>query len=42
MLRILEEWFKCFKIKNIKTIYKTNNEYLCVRYFKYSLNVLKL
>ena len=37
---ILEELFKCFKIKKIN--YKKGKEYFCLGYFKDSINILKL
>jgi hypothetical protein len=37
---ILEWWFKYFKI--IKRIYKKRYQYLCLEYFKDSINILKL
>jgi hypothetical protein len=37
---ILEWWFKYFKI--IKRILKKGKYYLCLEYFKDSINILKL
>jgi len=37
---ILELWFKYFQI--IKIIYKKGKQYLCLEYFKDSINILKL